>query len=158
MRILVFSDTHGSTSAMFQILEQTPCHMVLHLGDCVADCEELRWVYPRLDIRQVAGNDYRDLMSGVNPYDVIDADGVRIYLVHGHRHQVKAGPETLCACAAGQKAQLALYGHTHVAAMGKVGEVTYLNPGSLSRPRDRGASYAVIEIHNGSFTCEVKRL
>ena len=158
MRILVFSDTHGDADAMSGVLAAVPCDMLLHLGDCVADCEEPRMLYPGVTMWQVAGNDYRDLLSGIHYEDTFEAGGVRIFMTHGHRYGVRSGPDMLCAAAASRGAALALYGHTHIVATGRCGDVAYLNPGSASRSRCvNGRSYGVITIENGIFTCEVVR-
>ncbi len=158
MRILVFSDTHGDADAMSGVLAAVPCDMLLHLGDCVADCEEPRLLYPEVTMWQVAGNDYRDTLSGLHYEDLFELDGVRIFMTHGHRFDVRSGPDRLCAAAESRGAALALYGHTHVAAVGRCGAVTYCNPGSASRPRGAGGrSYGVVTIDRGTFTCEVVR-
>ena len=158
MRILVFSDTHGDTDAMSGVIADAPCDLLLHLGDCTTDCEELCALYPDVTIWQVAGNDYRDMISGIHYEDVFEAGGVRIFMTHGHRYGVRSGPDMLCARAAACGAALALYGHTHVAAAGRCGDVAYLNPGSASRSRCiNGRSYGVVTVENGKFTCEVVR-
>ena len=66
MRILVFSDTHGDADALCGVLAAVPCDLALHLGDCTADCEEARMLFPTVTLWQVAGNDYRDMMSGIH--------------------------------------------------------------------------------------------
>ena len=158
MRILVFSDTHGDADALCGMLAAVPCDLALHLGDCTADCEEARMLFPTVTLWQVAGNDYRDMMSGIHYEDTFEAGGVRIFMTHGHRYGVRSGPETVCAAAEARGASLALYGHTHVAAAGRCGNVRYCNPGSASRARCiNGRSYAVITIENGEINCEVVR-
>ena len=159
MRILVFSDSHGRTGDMLEVLEREPCDLALHLGDCTADCDDVRAVFPMLRLWQVAGNDYRDTLSGLNDEDVFRMEDVGVFMTHGHRYAVSRGPEILCAAAAARGAVLALCGHTHVPALGTCGGVTWFNPGSISRPRGgSGRSYGIITLQNGSFSCEVKTL
>lgn len=159
MRILVFSDTHGETDVMLDALSAAPCEMLLHLGDCTADCEDVRVLYPNVTIWQVAGNDYRDTMSGIHYEDLFEAGGVRIFMTHGHRYGVRSGPGMLCARAEACGASLALYGHTHVARTGTCGPVTYLNPGSASLARNVGGrSYGVVTVESGRIHCEVVRV
>lgn len=140
MRILVFSDTHGDADVMLEALAAAPCGMLLHLGDCTADCEEVRMLYPDVTVWQVAGNDYRDTMSGIHYEDLFEAGGVRIFMAHGHRYGVRSGPDMLCARAETCGASLALYGHTHVAQTGRCGNVTYF---TLAARRTRAISAAV---------------
>lgn len=159
MRILVFSDSHGRTGDMLQVLDREPCGLALHLGDCTADCDDVRACFPMLRLWQVAGNDYRDTLSGLHYEDAFRMEDVGIYMTHGHRLAVSRGPEALCAAAAARGAALALYGHTHVPALGTCGGVTYFNPGSISRPRGGSSpSYGIVTLRNGTFFCEVKEL
>lgn len=53
MKVLVFSDSHGNETNMITAIEQEAPDMVLHLGDCWEDAQELRWIYPELAIEQV---------------------------------------------------------------------------------------------------------
>ena len=64
MRIAVFSDSHGVKEPMLAAIEEQKPDMVLHLGDYVRDAEE-------------------NLL--------FNADGVRIFMTHGHRYNVKLG-------------------------------------------------------------------
>ena len=117
----LFSDTHGDADAISGVLAAVPCDLLLHLGDCTADCEEPRALFPGVTIWQVAGNDHRDTRSGIHYEDVFEAGGVRIFMTHGHRYHARSGPDMLCARAEAFGAALALYGHTHIAAAGRVG-------------------------------------
>jgi putative phosphoesterase len=75
---------------------------------------------------------------------------------HGHRYSVNYGTNILVYQAKAEKAQLALYGHTHVSLCEKVGDITVFNPGSLGNPRDsKGPSYGVIKIRDGKFDCKI---
>ena len=159
MRILVFSDSHGRTGDMLEVLDTVPCDLALHLGDCTADCDDIRALYPMLCLWQVAGNDFRDTLSGLNYEDVFELEGVRIFMTHGHRLGVSRDREGLCAQAAARGAVLALYGHTHVPKLERLDGVTCFNPGSITLPRGgSGRSYGLITLEAGQFTCEAVRL
>ena len=56
MKILVLSDSHGSVDNMARAVELTSPQLVLHLGDCWRDAEDLRDLFPRLELIQVPGN------------------------------------------------------------------------------------------------------
>ena len=56
----------------------------------------------------------------------------------------------LAAAAREAGADLAVYGHTHIALYEQQGDVTVVNPGSVARPRDAAAgSFMVISLTAG---------
>jgi putative phosphoesterase len=156
MRILIFSDTHGDARVMPRVVAAEKCSLVLHLGDCVADCDALRREFPMIPVWQVAGNDFRDRLSGVQDDYTFELEGVRVFMTHGDRYGGTA--ETVCAAAEARGAAVALFGHTHVAATGVFGGAAFMNPGSPARPRDGRASYGVLTLENGEFSMEIVRL
>lgn len=75
-------------------------------------------------------------------YAVIDTGKVLVYLTHGH----KLGPAELQPATG----NLLLCGHTHVPACEDHGTYTYLNPGSVSIPKNGSPnSYMILE--DGTF-------
>ena len=79
---------------------------------------------------------------------------MRVFLTHGHLFGVKSGLDTLAAAAKDMGAQLALFGHTHQALLEERNGVTLLNPGAAGR--FGRSSYAVVELANGKFSCQLK--
>ena len=75
-------------------------------------------------------------------YAMIEADGLTIYLTHGHLH----GPDLLPPL---QPGTIFLSGHTHVKMDQMNGSVRCLNPGSVSIPKDGSHSCLICE--NGTF-------
>lgn len=128
MRIAVFSDSHGVKEPMLAAIEEQKPDMVLHLGDYVRDAEE-------------------NLL--------FNADGVRIFMTHGHRYNVKLGYESLANAAHFSGAQLALFGHTHEADFLRMGNVTLFNPGSAGMGRQ---TYGMITVKGTEFKCEILSL
>ena len=60
MTVLVLSDPHGDVEAMVRAVERTDPDLIVHLGDCWRDAEELRMLFPRIPMEQVPGNcDFR---------------------------------------------------------------------------------------------------
>ena len=87
-------------------------------------------------MENVAGN--TDWPDGKTPDEiVVEAAGHRIFLTHGHIYGVRSTLEMLVQAAREEQADIAVYGHTHVA-QDVEGEVRVLNPGSVARPRDEG--------------------
>jgi len=137
----VMSDTHGRIALMHRVAEQMVAkhgvECILHLGDDYADAEILR--VSGYDVRAVPGLWCPEYNERREPRTlVVDVGGVSIACAHSHEDW---GPRE-------RSADILLCGHTHRAAINRVGPKLYLNPGHLRGPLDRGqrASYAVIEI------------
>ena len=56
MKILVMSDSHGSTENMLRAVEATTPGLIIHLGDCVRDTAALELAYPHIPLYKVCGN------------------------------------------------------------------------------------------------------
>ena len=115
MKIIVMSDTHGSVrDATNAILAcRTGCDLVIHLGDTVRDFECIKLAFPDIAFIGVAGNN--DFFS--NGYDsecLLDLDGVKTFICHGHEYGVKRSIDSLLWRAQAKDAALVLYGHTHM--------------------------------------------
>ena len=155
MKILVMSDSHGRTDNMLRAVEKSSPAIIIHLGDCVRDCDALRENYPDIPLWQVRGNcDYAsfEAESGLE-----ELDGVRIFFAHGHRHTVKLNLDSFCNSVCFSGSALGLFGHTHRAMHRCIGGIEILNPGSIGdhlRP-----SYAIVEtVGNGAFSCRIYEL
>ena len=152
MKILVISDTHGQRSAAEDAFVKENPDAVFFLGDGTGDIEHLTRVFPYANVYAVKGN--CDFFASYPPYICETLGGVRIYACHGHSHGVKNGFSALVSSAKSMGAQLALFGHTHRAALKNEDGVVLLNPGSAGYY----GSYAVVEAKDGAFTCELKTL
>ena len=151
MRILVFSDTHGNTNTMYNIISQnrTKCELVIHLGDCFTDIDCIRNDFPYIAFLGVKGN--CDLFSS-SLYPIshtFTLEGLKFFITHGHSQRVDTGFELLRQQARNENANIAIFGHTHVALVKEFEDITVFNPGSLTRARDsKGNSYGIIDISN----------
>ena len=147
-RILVFSDTHGSTTAAQRIIAETPgIECILHLGDNTRDAAALRQV-TNLQVIGVRGN--CDLDPTAPDRRIITIDGVRIMLVHGHQHHVENSLLRLSLAAREADVSVVCFGHTHRSLCLYEDGLLILNPGSISRPRDGKRSYGILEISKGA--------
>ena len=146
MRILVFSDTHGNTAPMLHAVETHSPDMVLHLGDYARDADDLRERFPALDIRSVRGN--CDLISAAPTKQLLELEGIRILMTHGHEQSVKFTLDSLLNTAHFSGAQLALFGHTHQAEYRNYGDLALLNPGSAGKGE---CSCGLLTIQGGSW-------
>lgn len=162
MKFLVFSDSHGSSARMRQILQMHRSDLsgVLHLGDGV---EEFRMLSAetgneRLIFADVCGNlEQYSMPAAMRPPTcrVLEAEGIKILLVHGHLQNVYFGTQVLSAEARRRGCSVALHGHTHIPAHcidrgedGTEQDVEILCPGSIARPRAGGPTFGILEIRN----------
>lgn len=146
MRIIVVSDTHGSYQALEDIIERNkPIDMLIFLGDGERELDNIRALYPDINIYQVAGN--CDYMSMAPTETLIDAGKYRIFACHGHSLGVKSSLEPLKDRARRCNARIALFGHTHCRFESYEDGLYIMNPGSAGCPRDgKRPSYGFIDI------------
>jgi len=157
MKILVVSDTHGDITRLERILSKdNNFNMIIHLGDYFRDARQIEKNHPEIKVECVYGN--CDFMVGDTPADkLIEIEGRRIFATHGHRYSVKNGNDNLIRKARDVKADILLYGHTHISSLEEGNDYCLLNPGSISEPRGSfGESYGIIEILNGKMTCDIR--
>ena len=159
MKILVFSDTHGKTEKMYEIIKQNKMNtdLVIHLGDNYKDIDYIRNFFPECAFLGVCGNcDYiKDDRYPQSSH--ITLDGHTFFFTHGHMQSVKTyGFSLLVAQAKKVGAGTALFGHTHKSILKEENGVTIFNPGSLSEPRDfSGGSYGVITVNDVKCKYEI---
>ena len=165
MKLMIASDLHGSayyTQALLRRLsEEAPEKLVL-LGDILYHGP--RNALPRdydtkacaamLNALEKAPLCVRGNCDGEVDQMVLDfplladfaavfADGYTLYLTHGHHRDEAA--KTLAP------GNILLYGHTHVPDFTEIDGVYYVNPGSVSIPKEESRhSYLLFE--NGVFT------
>ena len=81
MKILIFSDSHGSLAPMLEIVESQRPQEVFHLGDHLEDAQALSHAYPDLPVTMVPGN--CDGWTGLPGRLMVERGGVPILLSHG---------------------------------------------------------------------------
>ena len=147
---MIMSDSHGRNEnvelAIAQVREEIgEFQMLIHLGD-VGDAREIESL-AGVPCYIVRGNtDYDVKLLNAN---VIEAGGHRIFATHGHLYQVDMRLDLLRFAALENDCDIAMYGHTHVPYLEEdPDDVTILNPGSISKPRqaDHRYTYMVMEI------------
>lgn len=149
-RILVFSDSHGRTNLMHEIIQRENCDAVLHLGDCYDDMLELRMCYD-FPVHGVMGN--VDHGEGVRIMN-LNVEGRTLLLCHGHQFRVKQQYHMIKEHGRSLGADVILFGHTHLSYL-EEGDVILMNPGSITLPREVQASYGVIEIKDNQIKTEI---
>lgn len=145
MRIVVFSDTHGSFMAADTIVKSNPlCDHFIFLGDGMEEIEHIMNIYPEKRFHCVAGNcDSCDTPSSLT----IELFNTKIFMTHGHHYNVRESHEALVARAREDSAQVILYGHTHCRYYKYSKGFHILNPGSAFQPKDGlPPGYAIIDL------------
>lgn len=137
MRILVLSDSHGSSYNIRKAVEQQPtAELIIFLGDGERDFDLCFTEKPRIAVR---GN--CDWGSSLPALAVTQEKGYTIYCTHGYAENVKYGDEMLKMRAREYHAHIALYGHTHNPVTYYEDGLWIVNPGSV-----RDGSYAVVDV------------
>ena len=162
MKWMIASDLHGSAyycRRMIEAFEREGADRLLLLGD-------LLYHGPRNDLPEgYAPKEVMPLLNGMKPkllcvrgncdaevdqmvldfpiladYAVLPVGQRLVYATHGHVHNLKNLPPLA-------PGDILLHGHTHIPAWTEFGEENlYLNPGSLSIPKDGSAhSYMTLE-------------
>jgi putative phosphoesterase len=149
VNILVVSDSHAQTSGLASLAGEVRPDCIFHLGDNVRDALVLRALAPVVTVR---GN--CDPYADVPLEALLDLEGVRFLLTHGHTHRVKTSLLNLRLRAQEAGAAAALFGHTHIAHLSESHGVTLFNPGSVSEPRSGRPSYGLIRLTNGAAAFE----
>ncbi len=139
MKILVLSDTHGDVWRLREIFSrESGFSLCIFLGDGERDLEPF-FPMPNVPLIGVRGN--CDFCSSLPTKIVTQEGGKTIFCVHGHEQHVKYGNAWLRDAARDAKADIALYGHTHVPVQEYNNGLYLCNPGSV-----RNGDYAVLEI------------
>ena len=161
MKLMIASDIHGSAYFCRQLLSameiELPTKLIL-LGDIL-------YHGPRNDLpTEYAPKQVAEMLNGIkeklicvrgncdtevdqmmlyfpilSDSSIIFYNGHTIYATHGHHHSNTNLPPL-------EKGDMLLCGHTHIPAEIDVNGVTYLNPGSISNPKENSwHGYMIIE-------------
>lgn len=158
MKLMIASDLHGSayyTRLLLTAMDREQPDRLLLLGD-------LLYHGPRNDLpREYAPKQVIQLLNArksqilcvrgnceaevdqmvlefpvLSEFGVVFADGLTLYMLHGHKNlDIPVLPGDILLC-----------GHTHVPAVRKDGEHYYVNPGSVSIPKEGSChGYMILE-------------
>ncbi len=136
MRILIVSDTHRHEENLEIVLQREKnLDMLIHLGDSEGSEDYIRTIAECPCYIVKGNNDYfsdlnRDIKMTIGKY--------RVLLTHGHHYYVSLGTETIISEGRAQDMDIVMFGHTHRPLVDIREDITVLNPGSLSYPRQEG--------------------
>jgi len=146
MKILLISDTHRYLKKFQTVLERIPAiDYILHMGDAEGDEDVIREL-AGCPVDFVAGNN--DYLSSHEREKELEIGGIRIFMTHGHYYGVSMGLNRLAEEGAARGVRVVLFGHTHRPTIEYRQNLTLVNPGSLSYPRQPGRqpSFGIMEI------------
>lgn len=136
LRILIVSDSHGRNDYVKRAIKQAGAiDGFIHLGDVEDDVEELRSFAGCPSYIVMGNNDYG---LGLPEHLNVTIGGKKIFLTHGHRHGVNYDLKRLGLLGTLNKMDMVMYGHTHYPYLDIGEDITMLNPGSLTYPRQEG--------------------
>lgn len=165
MKLLIASDLHGSahyTQLLLQRYKEENARRLVLLGDILyhgprndlperyAPKEVIAMLNPLAEqILAVRGNCDCEVDQMVLQFPILAdygfllSEGLTIYLTHGHVIN-KDKPLPFA------KGDILLHGHTHIPACEDCGGFTYLNPGSVSIPKN-GTPHSYMTLEDGMF-------
>lgn len=160
MKVLIISDSHGKNDDVKQVIEQVgDVDMMLHLGDVERGDDYIRSIArcPEDQVYFVSGNNDYNLDL---PYErELTICGRKVFMTHGHRFYVNGGVDHLREYAKEMHYDIAMYGHTHRPYLEQGDDLTILNPGSISYPRQQGRkqTFLIMEIDEKTDKIEFKQ-
>lgn len=144
-RILIVSDSHGRNDNIKKAIEKArQFDLMIHLGDVGPDYLQVERMSGVPTYMVAGNNDYGGFLRDMS---VIYIGSHKVLLTHGHRQGVHLGVDRLRYLALENECDIAMYGHTHVPFL-EEGDVTIINPGSISLPRQIGhkKTFAIMEL------------
>ena len=146
----LIADTHGLIRpAVHEAL--TGVELILHAGDVggASILDELRMIAP---VRAVFGNTDPPGEPDLAEEILIEVDGVRVHVSHGH----EVGSPTPAKLAARYDADVIIYGHTHRQLVTRLDGRLFVNPGAAGPKRfNLSPSVGRLTISNGSAEVEI---
>jgi hypothetical protein len=154
MKIGVMSDSHGDIRTAMQACQlMGSVDMILHAGDHYRDGLDIG---KRLGIpfKCVTGN--CDLLMLAPSQQVVTVGGKRLLLIHGHQFNVKHGIFELVKYGRKMRADVVVFGHTHIPMIQKYDDLLMMNPGSVAYPRIRNnRSFGMLTIDQDGVSAEI---
>ena len=146
MKILIVSDTHGRHQALDRALEEAgKIDMFIHLGD-VEGGEDYLEAVVECEKHIIRGN--HDFFTELPREEEFEIGPYHAFITHGHYYYVAMEVDTIIEEARSRNADIVMFGHTHKPYIEIDEDVTILNPGSVSYPRqpDHMPTFLIMEI------------
>jgi putative phosphoesterase len=145
-RIMIVSDTHRKHGNLAEALyREGSIDKLIHLGDFEGEDDLIREM-AGCEVLMVPGNN--DFFSPYSRELETDIGKYKVLLTHGHYYYVSLDLQTLRADAVARGFDIVMFGHTHRPLISVEDEITLINPGSISYPRqaDKKCTYIMMEV------------
>ena len=158
-RIMIVSDSHRRHGNLAEaIYNEQPFDLLIHLGDIEGE-EDIIQELAGGEVIMVPGNN--DFFSPLPREREIELAGKKVLLTHGHYYYVSLDLQTLREECIARGIDIVMFGHTHRPVIIVEDNITLINPGSISYPRqaDGIPTYIILEINdNNEFNFELKNV
>ena len=159
MKILIVSDTHGRHSAFDKALKEAgKIDALVHLGDTEGGEDYIEAVCGCPAYVLAGNNDF--FSDNLREMEVVFGTK-KAFMTHGHYYYVSLGPERIIEEGIMRNADIVMFGHTHRPVIEVEQDITLINPGSISYPRqaDGIPTYIMLEIDdNNEFYFTLKNV
>ena len=163
--IVVVSDSHGDAKNLLTVIKDSQnCDCLIFCGDGISDLSMilgtvlasalqihippvLAFVHGNNDFQTFAlKNPQSGSLTNINvpPEVVIPVAGHKIFATHGHNFNCEKLPPL-------GRGDILLHGDHHVPVIEEHGSFTYVNPGSVSIPKE-GSAHSYLILDDGKFT------
>ena len=152
MKLFVIGDTHGKLNRVRDIWPKLrDIDLIAHTGDHYSDAQRLAEEF-HVPVVSVRGN-----CDSTGPLtEIIETEYGRILLTHGNRDHVDYDLTSLKYRAMEADCRAVLFGHTHRSLVTEDEGIYFVNPGSLTQPRDESSgSYAIVRTAENSFDASI---
>lgn len=146
MKILITSDNHGDHEALIDLVLRAgdDVDVFIHCGDSELSEDDTIWGI----FHTVRGNtDYANFKDTI----LLNTPEGKIVVTHGHLFGAKRNADQLVALAKENKADVVMYGHTHVMDDREIDGIKVINPGSIRLPKGEYPypSFAILDWKDG---------
>lgn len=156
MKIMIISDIHGyskNLKKVISVFNKEKCEKLIILGDLFYpgnDEEEVKRILNsmRNSILCMKGNNDRYIYPNELDFNIIDdylnlkLDNHNVYITHGHKYNRNN-------CSFLKQNDILIQGHTHTVYLYRESNKYFVNPGSISLPRDNtDGSYVIYDDNN----------
>lgn len=154
-RIMIVSDTHRRHGNLMEALQREgTIDKLIHLGDFEGE-DDIICGMAGCEVLLVPGNN--DFFSSYSKEIETQLGRYKVLLTHGHYYYVSLDLKTIRDEAVARGMDIVMFGHTHRPVISVEKEITLINPGSISYPRqaDQKCTYIMMEIEEDgtvSFT------